>query len=62
MAATTDFQRKTASPSSKDAGKTRVKSESHGERLTRLARQADQVEGPDLAKLSREERRKLLFG
>jgi hypothetical protein len=62
MAATADFQRKTALPSAKDAGKARAKSESHGERLTRLAREAGQVEGPDLGKLSREERRKLLFG
>lgn len=36
--------------------------ETHSERLVRAARRADEVTGPDLGKMSREERRKLLFG
>ena len=36
--------------------------ETHGERLVRAARLAGEAEGPDLGKMSREERRKALFG
>ena len=36
--------------------------ETHTDRLVRAARLAGEVEGPDLGKMSREERRKALFG
>jgi len=36
--------------------------ETHSERLVRAARRAGEVTGPDLGPMSREERRKLLFG
>jgi hypothetical protein len=36
--------------------------ETQSERLVRAARSAGEVSGPDLGEMSREERRKLLFG
>jgi hypothetical protein len=42
--------------------KTQKLKETHSERLVRAARLAGEVTGPDLGEMSREERRKLLFG